>query len=92
MRAAIASDNRTSCCFDRAVPVRSEMYAHTALFGAFGLYKAITTQISIPIGPHKQGIMAVDPVVSLDREGVGELLRIATQRGRKVRKNPDAFQ
>jgi pyruvate,orthophosphate dikinase len=32
-----------------------------------------------------KGIIAIDPFVSLDREGVGELIRIATDRGRKVR-------
>jgi pyruvate, orthophosphate dikinase len=32
-----------------------------------------------------KGILAVDPFVSIDREGVGELVRIATERGRKAR-------
>jgi pyruvate,orthophosphate dikinase len=32
-----------------------------------------------------KGILASDPFVSIDREGVGELVRIATERGRKVR-------
>jgi len=32
-----------------------------------------------------KGILSVDPFVSIDREGVGELVRIATERGRKVR-------
>ncbi len=32
-----------------------------------------------------KGILPADPFVSLDREGVGELIRIATERGRKVR-------
>jgi pyruvate, orthophosphate dikinase len=32
-----------------------------------------------------KGIIAVDPFVSIDREGVGELVKIATERGRKVR-------
>jgi pyruvate,orthophosphate dikinase len=32
-----------------------------------------------------KGILAVDPFVSIDREGVGELVEIATERGRKVR-------
>jgi pyruvate,orthophosphate dikinase len=32
-----------------------------------------------------RGILAVDPFVSIDRDGVGELVRIATTRGRKVR-------
>ena len=33
-----------------------------------------------------KGILPADPFVSIDREGVGELIRIATARGRKVRK------
>jgi pyruvate,orthophosphate dikinase len=32
-----------------------------------------------------KGILPVDPFISLDREGVGEMIRIATDRGRKVR-------
>jgi pyruvate,orthophosphate dikinase len=31
--------------------------------------------------------LPADPFVSIDREGVGELVRIATERGRKVRPN-----
>jgi pyruvate,orthophosphate dikinase len=34
-----------------------------------------------------KGILAVDPFVTIDRDGVGELVRIATARGRKVRPN-----
>ena len=34
-----------------------------------------------------KGILPVDPFVSIDREGVGELVEIATARGRKVRPN-----
>jgi pyruvate, orthophosphate dikinase len=34
-----------------------------------------------------KGILAGDPFVSIDRDGVGELVRIATERGRKVRKD-----
>jgi pyruvate, orthophosphate dikinase len=34
-----------------------------------------------------KGILATDPFVSIDREGVGELVRIAAQRGRKTRPN-----
>ncbi|HXW49202.1 MAG TPA: pyruvate, phosphate dikinase [Xanthobacteraceae bacterium] len=34
-----------------------------------------------------KGILPADPFVSLDRDGVGELIRIATERGRKVRRN-----
>jgi pyruvate,orthophosphate dikinase len=32
-----------------------------------------------------KGILPADPFVSIDRDGVGELIRIATERGRKVR-------
>ena len=32
-----------------------------------------------------KGILPIDPFVSIDRDGVGELVRIATERGRKVR-------
>src|SRR4249920_1412352 len=34
-----------------------------------------------------RGILPTDPFVTLDREGVGELIRIATERGRKTRKS-----
>ncbi len=34
-----------------------------------------------------KGILASDPFVSIDRDGVGELVRIAAERGRKVRKD-----
>src|SRR5580700_1237133 len=34
-----------------------------------------------------KGILPEDPFVSIDRDGVGELIRIATERGRRVRKN-----
>jgi pyruvate,orthophosphate dikinase len=32
-----------------------------------------------------KGILSLDPFVSLDREGVGELVRIAVERGKKTR-------
>ncbi len=35
----------------------------------------------------KQAIFAHDPFISLDVEGVGELVRIASERGRRTRKN-----
>jgi len=34
-----------------------------------------------------KGILSTDPFVSIDRDGVGKLVRIATARGRKVRPN-----
>jgi pyruvate,orthophosphate dikinase len=33
------------------------------------------------------GIFPIDPFVSIDRDGVGELVKIATERGRKTRRN-----
>jgi pyruvate, orthophosphate dikinase len=33
----------------------------------------------------RQGIFEIDPFISIDQEGVGELVRIATERGRKTR-------
>ncbi|WP_046866517.1 pyruvate, phosphate dikinase [Microvirga massiliensis] len=34
-----------------------------------------------------KGILATDPFVTIDQDGVGELMRIATERGRQVRKD-----
>lgn len=35
----------------------------------------------------ESGILKTDPFVSIDREGVGEFLKIASEKGRKVKKN-----
>jgi len=35
----------------------------------------------------KQGLIDHDPFVSIDREGVGELMKIAAERGRRTRRN-----
>jgi pyruvate,orthophosphate dikinase len=34
-----------------------------------------------------KGILPADPFISIDQEGVGELVRIGLERGRKTRKN-----
>lgn len=34
----------------------------------------------------EQGILAKDPFVSLDREGVGEMVRIAVEKGRRAKR------
>jgi pyruvate,orthophosphate dikinase len=34
-----------------------------------------------------KGILPIDPFISIDQEGVGELVKIGLERGRKVRKN-----
>jgi pyruvate,orthophosphate dikinase len=67
--------------------------AETAEFFSFGTNDLTQTTFGISrddaasfLGIYTaKGILAVDPFVSIDREGVGELVRIATERGRKVR-------
>ena len=67
--------------------------AETAEFFSFGTNDLTQTALGISrddaatfLGPYTQkGILAVDPFVSIDREGVGELVRIATERGRAQR-------
>jgi pyruvate,orthophosphate dikinase len=67
--------------------------AGTAEFFSFGTNDLTQTTFGISrddaasfLGTYlAQGILRVDPFVTLDRDGVGELVRIATERGRKVR-------
>src|SRR6202035_3872622 len=69
--------------------------AETAEFFSFGTNDLTQTTFGISrddaasfLGAYTaKGILAVDPFISLDRDGVGELIRIATDRGRKVRPN-----
>ena len=69
--------------------------AETAEFFSFGTNDLTQTAFGISrddaasfLGIYtSKGILPADPFVSIDREGVGELIRIATARGRKVRKN-----
>jgi pyruvate, orthophosphate dikinase len=69
--------------------------AGSAEFFSFGTNDLTQTTFGISrddaasfLGPYTQkGILAVDPFVTLDREGVGELVRIAVERGRKVRRD-----
>jgi pyruvate,orthophosphate dikinase len=68
--------------------------AETAEFFSFGTNDLTQTTFGISrddaasfLGIYTaKGILPADPFVSLDRDGVGELIRIATERGRKVRK------
>ncbi|HEY1545452.1 MAG TPA: pyruvate, phosphate dikinase, partial [Xanthobacteraceae bacterium] len=68
--------------------------AETAEFFSYGTNDLTQTTFGISrddaasfLGTYTaKGILAVDPFVSIDREGVGELVRIASERGRKVRK------
>ncbi len=69
--------------------------AETAEFFSFGTNDLTQTAFGISrddaasfLGIYTaKGILPADPFVSLDRDGVGELIRIAVERGRKVRKN-----
>jgi pyruvate,orthophosphate dikinase len=69
--------------------------AETAEFFSFGTNDLTQTAFGISrddaasfLGIYTaKGILPADPFVSIDREGVGELVRIAAERGRKVRKN-----
>ncbi len=67
--------------------------AQTAEFFSFGTNDLTQTTFGISrddaasfLGLYTaRGILAIDPFVSIDREGVGELMRIGVERGRKTR-------
>jgi pyruvate,orthophosphate dikinase len=69
--------------------------AETAEFFSFGTNDLTQTTYGISrddaasfLGTYiEKGIFAVDPFVSVDRDGVGELVKIGVQRGRKARPN-----
>ena len=69
--------------------------AETAEFFSFGTNDLTQTTFGISrddaasfLGVYtSNGILPGDPFVSIDRDGVGELMRIGVDRGRKVRKN-----
>jgi pyruvate,orthophosphate dikinase len=69
--------------------------AETAEFFSFGTNDLTQTTFGISrddaasfLGAYTaRGILQTDPFVTLDREGVGELIRIAAERGRKTRKS-----
>ena len=67
--------------------------AHSAEFFSFGTNDLTQTTYGISrddaggfLGTYiSRGIFAIDPFISLDREGVGELIKIGVARGRKTR-------
>jgi pyruvate, orthophosphate dikinase len=73
--------------------LKAEEIAETAEFFSFGTNDLTQTALGISrddaasfLGIYTaKGILPADPFVSIDREGVGELVRIAVQRGRKSR-------
>jgi pyruvate, orthophosphate dikinase len=73
--------------------LRAGDIAETAEFFSFGTNDLTQTTLGISrddagsfLGPYTaKGILPADPFVTLDREGVGELVRLAVERGRAVR-------
>ncbi len=69
--------------------------AETAEFFSFGTNDLTQTALGISrddaatfLGPYTQkGILPADPFITIDQEGVGELVRIGVERGRKTRAN-----
>jgi len=67
--------------------------AETAEFFSFGTNDLTQTALGISrddaatfLGPYTQkGILAADPFITIDQEGVGELVRIGVERGRRSR-------
>jgi pyruvate, orthophosphate dikinase len=73
--------------------LRAGEIAATAEFFSFGTNDLTQTTLGISrddaasfLGPYVQkGLLEHDPFVTLDQEGVGELVSIAAERGRKTR-------
>jgi pyruvate,orthophosphate dikinase len=73
--------------------LRAGEIAQTAEFFSFGTNDLTQTTLGVSrddagmfIGDYlSKGVIARDPFVSLDQDGVGELVRIAAERGRKTR-------
>jgi pyruvate, orthophosphate dikinase len=73
--------------------LKADEIAESAEFFSFGTNDLTQTAFGISrddaasfLGIYTaKGILPSDPFVSLDRDGVGELIRIASERGRKVR-------
>ncbi|WP_375465459.1 pyruvate, phosphate dikinase [uncultured Methylobacterium sp.] len=73
--------------------LKADEIAQTAEFFSFGTNDLTQTALGISrddaatfLGPYTQkGILAADPFVTIDQEGVGELVRIGVERGRSVR-------
>jgi len=69
--------------------------AQTAEFFSFGTNDLTQTALGISrddaatfLGPYTQkGILPADPFITIDQEGVGELVRIGVERGRATRPN-----
>jgi pyruvate,orthophosphate dikinase len=75
--------------------LRAAEIAETAEFFSFGTNDLTQTTFGISRDDAAsflnaytaKGILATDPFISIDREGVGELVKIGVERGRSVRKD-----
>jgi pyruvate,orthophosphate dikinase len=75
--------------------LKADEIAETAEFFSFGTNDLTQTAFGISRDDAAsflniytaKGILPADPFVSIDRDGVGELIRIAAERGRRVRRN-----
>jgi pyruvate,orthophosphate dikinase len=73
--------------------LRAGEIAETAEFFSFGTNDLTQTTLGISrddaasfLGPYTQkGLLPADPFVTIDQEGVGELVKLAVERGRKTR-------
>jgi pyruvate,orthophosphate dikinase len=91
-KAAVKYQVGTMIELPRAALMAGEI-ASTAEFFSFGTNDLTQTALGISrddaasfLGIYTaKGILPADPFVSIDREGVGELVRIAVERGRKSR-------
>ena len=75
--------------------LRAAEIAESAEFFSFGTNDLTQTTLGISrddaasfLGPYTQkGLLPADPFVTIDQEGVGELVKLAAERGRKTRAN-----
>jgi pyruvate,orthophosphate dikinase len=92
--ATVAYEVGTMIELPRAALMAGEI-AKTAEFFSFGTNDLTQTTYGISrddagsfLGTYvSRGILEIDPFISLDREGVGELVKIGVARGRKTRPN-----
>lgn len=100
MAAAVSSESGVNIVYQVGTMIelpraalRAGDIAHSAEFFSFGTNDLTQTALGISrddaatfLGKYtEKGILPNDPFVSLDQDGVGELVRIAVERGKKVR-------
>jgi pyruvate,orthophosphate dikinase len=100
MAAAVAKETGITVAYQTGTMIelpraclKADEIAQTAEFFSFGTNDLTQTALGISrddaatfLGPYTQkGILETDPFISIDRDGVGELVRIGVERGRKTR-------